>query len=284
MRWILFIVVLFAGCLGENTDCLSYESPSMRDSCFKDKGDCESIRDEMQKVDCLKSIAKDMEDPSICEKIDGPQGDMCLFEIARSTENEGICQAMKDDYWMGECYYELGAKHGKLTCDKAGEKMMSCVRESISHRMDGEICSVIVDKSDECYNMAASLMNSTRSCEKIGNETISDNCISGVAGKLGKMQYCDLVVGQESRDRCKTLVAARIKDSSICAMLDLPQWKSECYDLVGRKLNDISICNLAQREGDKSQCISAIALSMKDSSICSNIGNKAGEETCLSQF
>jgi hypothetical protein len=112
---------------------------------------------------CYYSLATKKADKDVCEKMgEARTRNMCLFEVAQTTQNTSVCNAMSKSGVGGDQTYSQG-------------NCYTCIARS---QANVEICKVIPDAYDrnDCYYNLAAIRNNASICESITNESSKQEC------------------------------------------------------------------------------------------------------------
>jgi hypothetical protein len=126
----------------------------------KNSGDCQNIKNDSMKNDCLTRIASAATDPSVCDAITGAAArNRCVANIATDTNDIKLCEKLEGVY-KSDCQQEVTAfalandgdktNLGKCRELKLNEFIALCLSHSYINKFGGNCDIVPIDFRQDC--------------------------------------------------------------------------------------------------------------------------------------
>lgn len=281
--------------------CRSLEDKMIKDMCYfilargyPTAGYCENISDVIGKAKCYASIAIEMRDKALCDKVSIPTAleasvdqtsaeaqKSCRENIDSSLADKTDCSVLPTAKDKDECYLsQVEDVFDTALCQKVSDKSLEsyCYMIIAQSRMAVSFCDVLPVNSpqsvmDNCYYEVGRMSHSTATCEKIQDQSdkSKDECLSSVGKNFFDIAACEKVASATEKYSCITSVAGHRQDLAMCARIADADSMAKCYAEVAESKKDLSICDQIKNDDVKYQCYAGVGFSKLDVTICDKI-------------
>jgi hypothetical protein len=156
-------------------ELVSEQTYLTRDAEEIDRKSCMALPLEINRTECFKQRAVEMDDVTYCDFVESDRGrDQCYLLLLPNWKDAKGCERLtilKDD-----CYYELALRLENSTL--CGQVAGAGRRELCGAVLKGNATACIpLVFADECTMMLAARLHDNTICNQIGNETMRTDCL-----------------------------------------------------------------------------------------------------------
>lgn len=183
---ILFALLLLLACNEPYDPCQGIQG-SQRDLCIidyvsanNDTSFCDTsdVNDQ-----CIKIVAVNTKNSTLCEGLNGDWKDNCFLEIFLEVDDGSNCYKIKDNYKRSVCYYDIAPRENFMLCNSVVDTALQtdCYEGYAYAERDDKYCEMIFDTvfvQTNCYRKVARLTMNETKCDKIVSDKLRGICKS----------------------------------------------------------------------------------------------------------
>lgn len=156
---------------------------------------------------CFSEYAKDVQDISLCAKIEDLNiKSECMLKLASDLDQLDVCNEIPAGYYQNECFRRFSISE---------EDVAICDTIAID-----EFRSFGISSRDECYLSVFNVTRDAGICEKISLQYIKDDCFEAAAKNNSDVEWCRKISESRDRDYCIYNVAIALNDKSLCESIE----------------------------------------------------------------
>lgn len=264
----------FASRLAVPEICENFENNYDREHCLlkvaqakPDPRLCEMMKENVfyERSNCYKAVALDQQDASFCEKITHTDTKKwCLIELAKQLGDPSLCEKVKKEisplYPPGfvrpaeeDCYDALGREKDPQYCGfiLGEDKKFMCYRayyEEHKQEFFHQHCEDLSGfKKDYCYTTWGEMTNNLKDCSFIETEAIQDFCEYQIL-LATKDRRCEMIKSPFFRDSCYSKVAQATKDYMLCLKIKGDYERGRCVNNIANLLKSREPCKILEKD------------------------------------
>ncbi len=251
---------------------------------------CAKIGGTGAQSECYAFFGKKDADAGVCLKASGAGRDDCLKAVAKALEDLSLCQGVSDSATRRNCFETVGQAGEnrqvllKLAgfCAAAGDAdaQGKCAAAAEAQAYTLDYCDPVADQNRmACLMELNKIVRDRALCDKFADPKAKNDCIIGAAGKQGQAAACGELKEQAQKFDCLKAVAVGAHDEKICKSIELSgpgvQTRWDCLEEVAQAKQDASVCMPINFKEQRGRCVAALAIAKKDPGLCEQIKNDA---------
>lgn len=232
-------------------------------------GLCDGKANVLDKDNCLKNLAIENNDSSVCAGIYSVDvRDDCMLVFAANGID--VCNAISDGAKKDTCI-DINARNQNSIemCNMIGAKdlRLSCVN-AVSPP-----CLALVDPQERQTCMAVAYLNISM-CQ-------SDDCFFQYGIQTNDTAACDKISFPYKQEACISLATGSV----VCDNLNLTPDRNYCYELVAEAKNNVTFCDLASAASSyQTNCYTNLAISTDTPQYCSRPPMEPDQNSCYFNY
>ena len=245
-------------CLMENEMCDKIKTPELRDQCFYNQFECNLINDNEKKEDCYSILiereCQGSDSPSLCKALltDNVEycglNEECLINYAYEINDESLCEKIETSFKKSACKAIVNKAWNICYQEEKYEATQSeCLKiYSTITNMGNTICDGLTESRYlyDCLSSVALNTNNEKLCARILIYNTRRDCYFNLAYEYDRPEVCDLSPEQNDADFCRTRIANKLYKPVICESIMDPKYKWGCFgDSIVKDKTLMSECN-----------------------------------------
>lgn len=228
---------------------LENDEDEIKDNCYygiaqktEDVQYCRLIQDDLFESTCIRKIAENTDDTTICENLEGTQRELCIRAISYDRDDLDLCLSVGES--KNNCYSNFIFRYYFDKDDKFDNAdFCDSIKDDVS-----------VSLYDSCMKNVALRTENFDLCESMETSFVKQNCLRDAASKENDASYCSQIEDDKLKERCEIRATAHQNSITRCNSLEFIE-ESECYTEFAFKKDDASICDNIEDLEDRDTCI-----------------------------